>query len=850
MNFKDLKIRTQLNLGFGLILLIILSMGLIAWRQSGRIHEQVELIYDHPLQVSRAIGELRSDLLFINAKILLLGNTASKSEELKLVEEIRAHERNANRQIEILYDRYLGSKDALDQVRKDFEKFSVDFVEFIRLYQDKNIEEVNARMQAFSVANNEFTGMLSDLDILYKYAGQKSLELYDTSGSIYSALNIRLLIFIIISLIITFFIAVTIAKSIRTPVLELQMKTRQFRSGNRSVRVEHILKSEIGDLAASFNDLAETVETELRLNEQAATLAGVMLSEEDARRFCNSLLITLLEHTDAQTGAVFLLSDDHNRFEHFVSIGLEADSLQPFSVSLNEGEFGLALQTKKIQHITSIPADTQFIYSTVNGKYIPREIITIPVIAGTNTVAMISIAGIKPFDKLSIRLLETVYDTINARMDGILAYRKLVEISNKLEQQNIELEAQKTELITQSVELARQNAELEMQAKMLDEVNRLKTDFLSNMSHELRTPLNSIIALAGVLYRRLKGKIPNEEHSYLDVIEQSGAQLLDLINDILDLSRIEAGKDEYQITKFTVNELISGVTEIIRPQANQKRLHLSLNIQENIPDLTSDLDKCRHILLNILGNAIKFTEKGSVEIEAGEQNGWIRIVVKDTGIGISKDFLPKIFDEFRQADSSHSRKYGGTGLGLAIAKKYTDKLRGYIDVESTAGSGSTFTLYLPVNHEDFVSVKQSTQEGLPHKKPAGILSESPDLSGKTILLVEDSQAITIQIKEILDEMGCTVLFASNGEEALQQIEMTQPDGVILDLMMPKIDGFEVLRRIRSEEKTSSLPVIILTSKHITKEELSFLKNNNIYELVYKGNVDKTNLLDKVARMVL
>ena len=849
MKFKDLKIRTQLYLGYGIILLIIISLGIIAWKHSARIQNQVDMIYDHPLRVSRAIGELKSDVLFINAKILLLSNSTSKSEELKLIEEIRAHEYDADRQIEILYERYLGAREELDQVRRDYEKYSVDFVEFIRLYQDNDKEELKTLLQLFSVANQDFTLMLDHLDVLYQFANQKSDAIFKNSLSINKALNFKILFIITLSLICTLFTALLISKGTGKPVLELINITRQFRAGNRAVRVEKILKSEIGELAASFNDLADTVETDYRLNERAATLAGVMLSEEDARSFCTALLTTLLEHTNAQTGAVFLLNNDHTTFEQFVSIGLDANSPQPFSAELNEGEFGLAINTKKIQHITSIPPDTRFIHSTVYGKIIPKEIITIPVVVVDKIVAMISIANIKPFDKLSIRLLETVYGTINARMDGILSFRKLVNISHKLELQNSELEGQKAELLSQSNELTRQNVELEMQKKMLNEANKLKTDFLANMSHELRTPLNSIIALTGVLQRRLHGKVPDEEYSFINVIENSGVQLLDLINDILDLSRLEVGKDEYEITKFAVTDLITDVIQVIRPQATQKKLHLNRSFQEHIPDMFSDYDKCRHILLNVVANAIKFTEKGSVEIKAGSDSGWIRIAIKDTGIGIAKDFLPKIFDEFRQADSSHSRKYSGTGLGLAIVKKYLDKLGGYIEVESTLGSGSTFTISLPVNQEYFAPADTSAHTGIPEKKPADQMLETENLAGKTILIVEDSPGIAVQIKEILEEQGCLVLHAHDGEEALGQIEKFIPDGVILDLMMPQIDGFEVLKRIREDEKTSGLPVIILTSKHITKDELAFLKSNHIYELIYKGNIDKLHLLDKVAKMV-
>ena len=238
------------------------------------------------------------------------------------------------------------------------------------------------------------------------------------------------------------------------------------------------------------------------------------------------------------------------------------------------------------------------------------------------------------------------------------------EFSQKLEFQNRELEAQKTELASQSTELLEQNTELEMQKKQLFEASRLKTNFLSNMSHELRTPLNSVIALSGVLNRRLSKKIPDEEYSYLEVIERNGKHLLSLINDILDISRIEAGREEIEISDFSVGHLVADVVGMIEPQARQKNILLTFSEEKERVSIVSDFDKCRHILQNLVGNAVKFTERGKVEISIQKNGDKVEICIADTGIGISESHLPHIFDEFRQADGSTSRRFGGTGLGL------------------------------------------------------------------------------------------------------------------------------------------------------------------------------------------
>jgi signal transduction histidine kinase len=194
------------------------------------------------------------------------------------------------------------------------------------------------------------------------------------------------------------------------------------------------------------------------------------------------------------------------------------------------------------------------------------------------------------------------------------------------------------------------------------------------MSHELRTPLNSVIALSGVLYRRLANRIPEEEYSFLEVIERNGKHLLSLINDILEISRIEAGREEIEITEFDAGSLAADVVSLIQPQAKQKKIELLQTARASDLFITSDANKCRHILQNIIGNSVKFTEKGKVEVAARKSYNNIVITVADTGIGVAEDQLPHIFEEFRQADGSASRRFGGTGLGLAIAKPIDEKL--------------------------------------------------------------------------------------------------------------------------------------------------------------------------------
>ena len=853
MKLEDLRIGTQMRMGFGIIVMLIVLLGAISWQQTNKIAQHTQDMYNHPFTVRIALSKLNADLLAMHLEfrnfLLAPGNNGRQ----KALINSKLYEVDAEQQFQILGERYLGPVKDIHEARKAFVRLTEIRKGNIELGKSGKISEALGRLEDTGDIGLEREQLLKCISTIDNFASNKATEFLLATTVLKNTLNRQLGLLVAGILALTLLIVYILNKNIRGPVAELSSVTKLFREGKTTVRSSYKSQNEFGQLSASFNSLAETIETELNLNAQVAKLAGVMLREDDAHRFSHKLLSNLLGYTGSQMGAVYLLNDEKTEFNHFESIGMNSEGSKSFSAIHFEGEFGASLSSKKLQHIISIPEDTRFVFTTVNGKFMPREIITIPIISGHETVAVISLATIKSFNPGNLRLINTIESTLSARIGGILAYQKVISFSQQLEYQNRELEAQKMELSTQTNELTEQNVELEMQKKQLDDANRMKTSFLSNMSHELRTPLNSVIALSGVLNRRLAGKVPDEEYSYLDVIERNGKQLLVLINDILDLSRIESGYEEIEIRKFNIKGLIHEVVEMIEPQANQKGIHLRYLAEGELPDFNCDYEKCQHILQNLVANAVKFTEEGGVDITTVVKAETIHIVVSDTGIGIDKDQLPHIFDEFRQADGSTSRKYGGTGLGLAIAKKYANMLGGSVDVEINFGKGSKFTLVLPLkcaskatynnnkNNNDFYRTSNyKTQQNQ-------LLSEAKD---KTILLVEDAEAVIIQMKDMLAAEGYNIMVARNGREALEQISHKIPDAMILDLMMPGVDGFEVLKRIREGEKTDQLPVIILTAKYVTKEELSFLKNNGIVQLIQKGDINKDQLLNAVAGMMV
>lgn len=613
MKITDLKIGTQLKISFGIILLLILFLGYSSLDHSNKIAQQTADMYEHPLQVRRALGELKADVLIMHRAMKDLVVSANNIETDAFIREIEVYQASAFKQFDVLYSQYLGPRSNIDSAYNNFVKWKVVRDETIRLLHEGMTNEALDRTKPDGEGGSMVNKLMGQIGVIDDYANNKAEQFFKSAVALKESLNRQLIILVSIILLSTFLLIFILRKAINSPLKELTNITQLFREGKTEVRSKYKSHNEFGLLSASFNELADTIETELTLNSQAAKLAGIMLSEDDAHRFCHSILKTLIEHTGAQMGAVYLLNDEKTFFNHFECIGMDMEGCKPFSAKHFEGEFGLVLTSKRVCHITDIPDDSRFTFLTVTGRFKPKEIITIPIITGNETVSVISLVTIKKFNNNSLRLIDTILSTLSARMDGVLAYKKILSFSQQLELQNRELETQKTELSAQADELNAQNTELEMQKRQLDDSNRMKTAFLSNMSHELRTPLNSVIALSGVLNRRLKGTVPPEEHGYLDVIERNGKQLLALINDILDLSRIEAGREEMEIQTFNLSELTRDVVEMIEPQAVQKNIQIKLKSGKTVNNIVSDPGKIRHIIQNIVGNAVKFTEEGKVE---------------------------------------------------------------------------------------------------------------------------------------------------------------------------------------------------------------------------------------------
>jgi CheY-like chemotaxis protein/nitrogen-specific signal transduction histidine kinase len=367
---------------------------------------------------------------------------------------------------------------------------------------------------------------------------------------------------------------------------------------------------------------------------------------------------------------------------------------------------------------------------------------------------------------------------------------------------------------TQSV-LAIQNArlfrEIEDKGRQLEIASQHKSQFLANMSHELRTPLNAIIGVAEMLLEDAQAADQSDQVEPLERVVRAGRHLLALINDILDLSKIEAGRMELQLEQFAIAPLVQDVATTIRPIATKSGNQVVVDCPADIGTMRADAMRVRQALLNLASNATKFTEQGVVRIAVERQRrdgaDWIHLAISDTGIGMSAEQMGKLFEEFTQADSSTTRKYGGTGLGLAISRRFCRMMGGDITVQSTPGQGSTFTVTLPAE------VEVTDAAGAPRAerpvRPASPTARTTPTSS-VVLVIDDDPTVLELMERFLLKEGFAVITAANGVEGLRRAREARPAAITLDVLMPDLDGWAVLAALKSDPALADIPVILVS----------------------------------------
>jgi signal transduction histidine kinase/CheY-like chemotaxis protein len=411
----------------------------------------------------------------------------------------------------------------------------------------------------------------------------------------------------------------------------------------------------------------------------------------------------------------------------------------------------------------------------------------------------------------AVRAVKTYSDEIGRLIDGFNT------MLSEIQQRDIALQSTNGELKTRTQELEqevfqrKQTQEELLNAKhAAEEANRAKSTFLANMSHELRTPLNAIIGYSEMLEEETRdsGKIENVQD--LKKIQGAGKHLLSLINDVLDLSKIEAGKMGLHLETFDVSQVIEEMVTTLQPAAAKNANSIHVHLAENVSVMKADITKVRQILFNLLSNACKFTDRGTISVDVDqikvEAKEWIQFRVSDTGIGISAKQKENLFHEFAQADASIARKYGGTGLGLAITHRFVQLMNGQINVESEPGEGAIFTVQLPTQ-----VVIETTEPALSEgaSEASATFSETKtDLD--TILVIDDDPSVRDLMSRFLTKLDFHVVVAANGEEGFRLAKQIRPLLITLDVVMPECDGWTVLNRLKGDSELAQVPVIMVT----------------------------------------
>ena len=435
-----------------------------------------------------------------------------------------------------------------------------------------------------------------------------------------------------------------------------------------------------------------------------------------------------------------------------------------------------------------------------------QRLISRPILHLENAMRMVSTNK-----NYEVRATRFYSDEIGRLIDGFNTM--LSEIQHRdtaLQRANDELKTRTRELEGEIIHRKQTQEELLKAKHAAEDASRAKSAFLANMSHELRTPLNAIIGYSEMLEEETRDSGKTENLHDLRKIQSAGKHLLSLINDVLDLSKIEAGKMGLHLETFDISLMVEEMVTTLQPAIAKNSNNVRVRMADDVGMMRADATKVRQILFNLMSNACKFTDHGTISLDvsqsAMEGQEWIRFRVKDTGIGISSKQQEKLFQEFTQADATISRRYGGTGLGLAISYRFVQMMKGRISVESREGQGSAFTVHLPVQ------VTLDTTEAAQVEGAGGTLALStqhkPEID--TILVIDDDPAVRDLMSRFLTKLGFRAVAAAGGEEGLRLAREVNPLLITLDVIMPERDGWDVLRQLKTDPQLSQIPVIMVT----------------------------------------
>lgn len=680
----------------------------------------------------------------------------------------------------------------------------------------------------------------------------------------------------------------------------------------------------------------EKFKTEDWLKSGLNALDGVLKGKNEIKDLSSAIISFFAHYLDAQLGLVYLYNEEKQQLEYTSGFAVDEDdpTIQRLYRS-GEGLVGQAFKDKKRILVQASGQDDLPVIDLGPGKQTARALVVVPFTFEEHVIGIMELASVNPFTPLQLQFLDmaiqdlalaviTLQSHLKVRQllmqtqeqakilevqqeelrqaneelreqtealkrseENLQTQQEELKVTNEeLEERTKALEIQRDAIKRKNKELEEARKEIEKKARDLEQTNRYKSEFLANMSHELRTPLNSIIVLSQLLNEDKNNHLNDKEKEFARTINSSGIDLLNLINDILDLSKVESGKIDVTVEKVYLDDLAADVENSFKPIVESKGLALKIDKVAPLPEfIETDVQKVQQVIKNLISNAIKFTEKGSITLRLrqekdknkitnlglkGEQ--LLAISVADTGIGIPEDKQEVIFEAFKQADGTTSRKYGGTGLGLSISRSFSQLLGGAMELKSEPGKGSEFILYLPLkfeaqgltNEEKAAAQTMLKTEPKHEKTSAGAMAVSSadmpthkddrylmDEKDKKLLVIEDDVAFSDVLKSLAHEHGYKVIQASDGETGLYHADYYQPDAIVLDMGLPGIDGKNVLELLKENPKTRSIPVHVISAKDFDIDVLKMGAVGYLTKPVNREQIDEVfEKLEKISTQSL
>ncbi len=677
----------------------------------------------------------------------------------------------------------------------------------------------------------------------------------------------------------------------------------------RSIAVEALgevaaLKDNINEMIVNLAETTRKNTDQDFLKTNIAKFTGMMQGQRDLLTVTRLLLNELTPLVGAQYGTFYLAENSEGSECLKLLAAYGSNDRVPFQFQMGQGLVGQCGLVKRRILLTDVPADYIKITSSL-GEGTPVSIVVLPVLFEGEARAVLELASFRHFTDVNLAFLDQLTQGIGIMLNTIAATMRTEQLlkqsqalAEQLQKTNLELEEkaqllaeQKNEVETKNREVEQAKAALEDKAEQLSLTSKYKSEFLANMSHELRTPLNNLLILAQMLAENTEGTLTSKQVKYAETIHSSGTDLLALINDILDLSKIESGKMDVEVGSVRFGELRDFCSRTFRHVAEGKGLEFAVELGENLPAETiiTDAKRLQQVLKNLLSNALKFTEHGMVRLRVERaSSGWspnhtvlnrvksvIAFSVFDTGIGIPHDKQRIIFEAFQQADGTTSRKYGGTGLGLSISRELTRLLGGEIRLQSAPGSGSTFTLYLPQTYVALVAttkpetrVPPSDIRPLPAAMPmdgAGTGDrESLDIilpppsqmttavvhdididddrnlirpGDPVLLIVEDDVTFARILLDLARDRGIKGLVALRGGTALSLAREFVPGAITLDITLPDMAGWTILDRLKHDPATRHIPVHVITGDENRRRGLALGAMTYLEKSITKDNLN-------------